>query len=551
MYVLRDQVRDVALGYADIHLQQRTARPRAICEFDGQKWSPIELINEGQLNQLQPTLQTLSLDSKDSGYSSNVSSTGHRSPQNESSSILSTESREPESAEELSPLSAPTTNTTTTFGRSSSFHIPPFDVEGAETHSAEMPEEFEDIEDSDEAEDVLRELLLQQRAESAVAGGPRRPSILASATYQRNLINFSDLQVSEVDLSEERADCDIVLARSHIMSAFPKQFAAEANSAIPLTSFSIYSDAEDYVEMLHVVLVLESRTVYWKLLGPSDQTPDKVTKLPYCWEAEVDLPPLSLDEPTVTHEVECLIMGRPTYSTVMCDNHNAECRKCKGLASNDDCFACDGSGVFKKKPCVMCSGRGKYFCTTCENTGHVSCQLCNSKDNPKALLRQAYITCTRETVVSPTMEVEGDDKITLIATAKALAKKTVEAEEFADGTLPVAACGVLIRQRGHIICATDLDSGARGLFEVVADLDRVEFKGQLPPIPKISSRPASIRSNASRTSVKSNRSWFRKNKAGAQEQQEEMEADGDDAASIRSTASTTSTRMKNFFKRNK
>lgn len=434
----------------------------------------------------------------------------------------------------------------TSFRRSSAFQLPGLDIEQYNPEQEDIAEEeFDDVvPDEEESQDVLRDLIVQQRAEPA-SDTQRRPSILSSPTYQRNLINFADLAVSEVDLSEEPADCDLALARRHIISAFPKQFAAEAKSPQPLTSFSVYSRAEDYVEMLHVVLVLESRTVFWKFMGPSTRPLDRVTTLPYCWAAELDLPPLSLDEPKVTDEVECLIMGRATYSTILCDNHNDECRKCKGLASEDDCFACDGTGIFKKKPCVMCSGNGQYFCATCKNSGHVSCKTCGSSTGPKPVLRQAYITCTRETVVSPTMEVEGDNKIELITTAKALAKQTIEAESFSEGTLPVAACGVLIRQRGHIVCATDIQSGARGLFDVVPELDRVEFKGQLAPIVQAKpaqNRPASIRSNNSQSSSRSKTSsWFGRKK-------KEEEADADDSASIRSTASS---RMRNVFRRNK
>lgn len=546
MYRLRDQVRDVALGYADIHLQQRRqsqARPRAICEFDGQKWTPVELMDEDQLDTIQPRLQSISLRSKDSAYSSNVSSQGRHSPPPEPSSEL----MYPTSPDEIAPEHTERSTTSymqpiNNFRRSSEFQIPAFDAIEQFDNTSDMPEELAELEDSAEAQDILRELLVQQRSGSVSVDGKRRPSILASSTYQRNLINFSAMQVSEVDLSEGARDCDLELARQHIITAFPKQFAAELTSKEPLTSFSVYSDSQDYVEMLHIVLVLETRSVFWKLLGPTDKPVDQVTTLPYSWAADLDVPPLSLDEPKVTNEVECIVMGNPTFSTILCDNHNDECRKCKGLASQDDCFACDGSGVFKKKPCVMCSGRGQYFCKTCHNSSHVACQLCGGKDQPQRLLRQAYITCTRETVVSPTMEVEGDDKFSLIATAKALAKKTVEEERFMDSTLPVAACGVVIRQRGHVVCATDIKTGARGLFEVISELDRVEFKGQLPPVPKTSSRPSSIRSTASRESQRSKSSWFNKKKV-------QQDQDDDDAASIRSTRSTASTRVKNLFKR--
>lgn len=399
-------------------------------------------------------------------------------------------------------------------------------------------EEEEDVDE--EAEDILRDMIVQHKS---TPGDARRPSILASPNYQKKLINFSDLQVSEVDLSEEDSQCDVAAARQHIISAFPKQFAAEAQSSEPLISFTTYSRAEDYVEMLHVVLVLETREVFWKLMGPSKKQLDRVTTLPYCWAADLDLPPLSLDEPSVTNEVECIIAGRASYSTIMCDNHNDECRKCKGLASQDDCFACDGTGTFKRKPCVMCSGNGQYFCSHCKNSGKTTCKTCQSANGPRPILRQAFIKCVRETVVSPTMEVESDNKATLISTAKKLARQTIEAESFGEKTLPVAACGVVIRQRGHIICATDYRTGARGLFEVVLELDRVTFKGQLAPI-AISTKPASThsktshRSSASKTLSNSNRSsWFGKKKE---------EEDVSDTASIRSTASS---RVKNFFRR--
>lgn len=578
MYRLTDQVRDLALGYADVHVQQK--RPRALCEFDGQKWSPVELVDASQLNQIQPVLRQLSISpEKDSAYSSAAgSSVGHRSPEIRTPSIRSNKSSP------STDVSEATMHVATKFRRSSAFQIPELEVdsyrpsgagidEGKE-HEEEEEDEAEreaerrqqqqqenhkstgdttlrdraDIRDpGDETEDVLRDMIVQQKS-TATDGNGRRPSILASPAYQRNLINFADLAVSEVDLSEEELDCDLDLARRHIISAFPKQFQAEARSREPLTSFAVYSRAEEYVEMLHVVLVLETRTVFWRLVGPSDGPLDRVTRLPYCWEADLDLPPLSLDEPRVTDEVECVIMGRPVHSTVPCDDHNDECRKCKGLASQDDCFACEGSGVFKKKPCVMCSGQGQYYCTVCKNAGHVACKTCGSTDGPRPVLRQAFLTVTRETVVSPTMEVEGDNKATLITTAKALARQTVEAEQFAEGTLPVAACGVVIRQRGHIICATDLESGARGLFEVIPEVDRVEFKGQLAPISQrttTTSRPASIRSNASGRSNASSSSkigsWFKKAKAGGGD-----DGDADDAASIRSTASS---RMKNIFRR--
>lgn len=538
MYRLTDQVRDLAVGYADVHVQQR--RIRALCEFDGTKWCPIELVDESQLQLLKPRLRQLSVQpsEKDSGYSSaGTSTTGLRSP-----SLHSTKSYHSAKGTLDPELSDAQIDIATKFRRSSAFRLPQLVLDTYEKRAPGITEEEEpqdyDEDEADEETDVLRDMIIQQRAEPVPGGGGRRPSILASPSYQRNLINFADLAISEVDLSEENDECDVSIARQHILSAFPKQFEAEAASAEPLTTFTVYSRSEDYVEMLHVVLVLESRTVFWKLMGPSKQPVDKVTTLPYCWAADLDLPPLSLDEPRVTDEVECIIMGRKTESTILCDNHNDECRKCKGLASQDDCFACDGSGVFKKKPCVMCSGKGQYYCTTCKNAGHIACKTCGSTSGPRPILRQAYITCTRETVVSQSIEVEGDNKATLIATAKQLARDTVQAEQFAEGTLPVAACGVVIRQRGHVICATDLKSGARGLFEVVAEMDRVEFKGQLAPIRKATSRPASIHSNHSTRSTASKKgtSWFKR--------KEEVEVD--DNMSIRSTASS---RMRNMFRR--
>lgn len=539
MYHLADQVRDVALGYADVHVQQRT-RPRALCEFDGEKWTPIEVVGETQLDGLQPQLRQLSVaqGEEDSAYSSTAASfTGHTTSSRGSisaRSLLSSHSRghEDEQADAGQAILSG-------FRRSSAFRLPELEIEDYAPEDDDIPEA---LQESDEADDILRELIVQQQS-AEPTNDARRPSIFSSPTYQRNLINFADLAVSEVDLSEDDVECDLNLARRHIFSAFPKQFEAQKLSKEPLTTFSVYSRAEDYVEMLHVVLVLESRTVFWKFLGPSNKPVDQYTTLPYCWAADLDLPPLSLDEPKVTNEVECIIMGRSSYSTILCDDHLNECRKCKGLASEDDCFACEGTGIFKKRPCVMCSGNGQYFCTTCKNSGKVTCKTCGSREQPVPILRQAFIACTRETVVSPTIEVEGDNKATLITTAKHLAKQTIEEEKFEEGTLPVAACGVLIRQRGHIICATDIRTGARGLFEVTAELDRVEFKGQLAPITNNTNnsnngRPSSLRSKASQVSTQSKRaSWFGK---------KNEEADADDSASIKSTASS---RLKNMFRR--
>ncbi|CCG81655.1 protein of unknown function [Taphrina deformans PYCC 5710] len=552
MYQLSDQVRDMALDYADVHIHQKS-RPRALCEFDGEKWSPIEVVDERQPGQMHPTFRKMSLFSqtKDSAYSSTAgSSVGHRSPELSSSSHRPVEEQSVVQADFTDLQSIPAGTR-----RSSSFQIPDFDLSRfsvstpAPIHEEEAQYDpvsphsdtsYETEQHSAEAEDILRDMIVQQRSES-IGGGARRVSILASPSYQRNLNNFADLAISEVDLSEEVQDCDLPLARQHILSAFSKQFEAEIHSKQPLTTFSVHSRAEEYVEMLHVVLVLESRTVFWKKLGPSNHPIDKVTTLPYCWEADLDLAPLSLDSPRVTEDVPCVIMDRDFYSTIQCDNHNDECRKCKGLASQDDCFACDGTGIFKKKPCVMCSGKGQYFCKTCKNVGHVACQSCGSSQGPKPILRQAFITCTRETVVSPSIEVEGDNKISLITTARNLARETIEQEKFSEGTLPVAACGVLIRQRGHVICATDIKSGARGLFEVIPEIDRVEFKGQLAPVPQPTSRPASIRSTNSNRSTSSKRSSFFKGK-----KQERDEGDADDGASI---ISTTSSRLKNMFRR--
>lgn len=554
MYRLTDQVRDLAVGYADVHVQQRS-RPRALCEFDGTKWSPVELIDETQLNSLQPALRRLSVFpngphlERDSAYASTAgSSVGRHSPNLSVGSYQSFDKDEShQMTQQIHQERSPIVQQANIVRRSSSFRLPTgIDLEEySPAEDDQILEQDEDEGADEESDDILRDMIVQQK--TGPSGVARRPSILASPNYQRKLASFADLQVSEVDLTEEDSPCDMAAARQHVINAFPKQFAAEAKSAKPLTSFTLYSRAEDYVEMLHVVLVLETREVFWKLTGPSNKKMDRVTSLPYCWEADLDLPPLSLDEPSVTNEVECLIMGRPTYSTIMCDNHNDECRKCKGLASQDDCFACDGSGIFKKKPCVMCSGNGQYFCTHCRNTGKMTCKTCQNSNGPRPILRQAYVRCTRETVVSQTMEVESDNKATLIRTAKALAKRTIEAENFGDKTLPVAACGVVIRQRGHIVCATDYQTGARGLFEVVQELDRVTFKGQLAPINIKQDRPGtansshSHRSTASKSGSNSDRSsWFGRKK------EDEGDEDNSDTASIRSTASS---RMRNFFRR--
>ena len=524
MYRLNDQVRDLALGYADIHVLHKS-RPRALCEFDGERWMPVEDLEDARLGQETPRLRQLSMYTPtDSAYTSTAnSSAGRLSPREQSPTSERSPSLEGKHSER---------HMAGTFRRSSSFRLPGFDYE---QHNKSTAPSLSDA----ESEDVLRDMIVQEHAASAEET-TRRPSILASPAYQRNLIQFNDLAVSEVDLSEEEDECNLAIARRHILSAFPKQFEAEALSPHPLTSFTAYSRSENTVEMLHVVLVLESRKVFWKLMGPSKKAIDRVTSLPYCWEADLDLPPLTLDEPRVTDEVECIIMGRPITSTIMCDNHSDDCRGCKGLASEDECFACDGTGIFKKKTCVMCSGNGKYYCKLCKNSCHTPCETCGSSEGPRPILRKAYVTCTRETVISPTMEVEDDNKASLITTAKMLARQTIEAEQFAEGTLPVAACGVLIRQRGHIVCATDLRSGARGLFEVIAELDRVEFKGQLTALnQQQSSRPSSVHSTKSQSSSVGS-SW------GMKKKKKEEETDVDDNASIKSTASS---RLKNLFSR--
>ncbi|BFZ57698.1 hypothetical protein PYCC9005_004751 [Savitreella phatthalungensis] len=595
MYRLQDQVRDLAVDYAP------QKRPRALCEFDGTHWHPIEIVDETQLNQLQPTLKRLSLFAgngvnglgqqplpQDSAYASTAGSTGHRSPSASVDIKYEPEPMMPRVSQQSQQSSSRSftdaqQHVAESFRRSSSFRLPVLDLDQFEqeqeyaagnaygansaAHSAGIQEEsYDDYQESlpEEERDIVQDILVEQHAHSAQYQEPqstelRRPSVLASPSYQRNLINFQDLAISEVDISEESADCDLAVSRQHIISAFPKQFEAEVKSPKPLTSFSVYSRAEDYVEMLHVVLVLESRKTLWKNMGSTNKPLDRVTSLPYAWAAEVDLPPLSLEEPRVVNEVECVIGGRQCFSVIVCDNHNDECRKCKGLASEDDCFACDGTGIFKKKPCVMCTGNGKYYCKACDNKAKAPCRNCGSANSPAPILRQAFVQVARETVVSQTMEVSSDNKALLILDARKLARQTIEAEKFDEGTLPVAACGVVIRNRGHIICATDIKSGARGLFEVVDGIDRVTFKGQLAPVVaptqgQNGSRPGSIRSQSSQRSGLSRAgSWFKRGgnkekdepaatQAGSQSQAPPPRDDSD-AGSVHSTAS-----KRRFFK---
>lgn len=618
MYKLQDQVRNMAV---DCVAPAPPRRTRALCEFDGEKWVPIEIVDEAQLDKLQPALRRLShyqpgngsggggmmlphhsatagLQDRDSAYASTAGSTGHRSPsasvdmkyensndsyngRTHTPSIHSIQQQQQQSQAQqyqqpqqqqhgarsrdsslhADPYNDAQQTVADSFRRSSSFRLPTLDLDiydevgSQKSMRSGHSQEYGDLADVDESldeeeRDVVQEMLVEQHALQQQSGGQssnelRRPSILASPAYQRNLINFQDLAISEVDVSEESADCDLPLCRQHIISAFPKQFELELKSPKPLTSFSVYSRAEDYVEMLHVVLVLESRKAYWKNMGSTTKPLDKVTSLPYPWAADLDLPPLSLEEPRVTNDVECMIGGRTCQSVILCDNHNDECRKCKGLASEDDCFACDGTGIFKKKPCVMCTGNGKYFCKACENKAKAPCRNCGSMNGPAPILRQAYVQCTRETVVSQTMEVSSDNKALLIMDARKLARQTIEAEKFEEGTLPVAACGVVIRNRGHIICATDIKTGSRGLFEVVDGIDRVTFKGQLAPVVsqsngRSSGSVRSGRSAHSQSSTRSRGSWFRRNK----EPESVLPDDRSDAASVKSTAS----KARSFFK---
>ncbi|ORY76057.1 hypothetical protein BCR37DRAFT_395366 [Protomyces lactucae-debilis] len=543
MLRLADQVRELAVGYADVHTHAR--RPRAMCEFDGERWTPIDPADDvapGSAAAMQPRKQSI--------FAQTYAGEQHQQQQHlQSTSPVLQQKQQPghqawplptDSAYSSAPPSALDTSSSGNSMRS--VRAQDFNREEHRRSSVYYEEDNRsDGEDwlDDEQDDVVHDLAMRHEMQGSVDNG-RRVSMYASPSFQRNLISFADLSVSEVDLSGEDAECDLQMARLQIVSAFPKQFAQELSSPKPLTTFSLYTRSEDTCEMLHVVLVLEHRKAFWKLLGTSDRPLDKVTRLPYIWAADLDLPPLSLDEPRIESEHACMIMGEPTFSTIPCDNHNDECRRCKGLASEDDCFACEGSGIFKKKPCVMCTGKGRYFCKTCSNTGHLACATCGSSSGPRPILRQAFIHCARETLVSPTMEVDGSDKMTLLSTAKALAKDVIEGENFGEGTLPVAACGVVIRQRGHIVCATDIASGARGLFEVVDGTERVTFKGQLKPIAQSiaggsirsqhSSRPASILSGFSR-------------------RKKDEDNNSDDGASIRSTASSRAKKLLTFWKK--
>ena len=592
MYRLQDQVRNMAVDC----VAAPPKRVRALCEFDGEKWVPIEIVDEAQLDILQPALRKLSnytggnnamlphhgIPDPDSAYASTAGSTGHRSPsasvdkkyepssshdstytgRNTHTPSIHSNQQQQQHPNHQDPYSDAQQTVADSFRRSSTFRLPTLDLDiydevgSQKSNRSIQSQDYSDLAEVDESldeeeRDVVQEMLVEQHAMQQQAGAQstelRRPSILASPAYQRNLINFQDLAISEVDVSEESADCDLPLSRQHIISAFPKQFEQELKSPKPLTSFSVYSRAEDYVEMLHVVLVLESRKSYWKNMGSTNKPLDKVTSLPYPWAADLELPPLSLEEPRVTNDVECVIGGRTCQSVILCDNHNDECRKCKGLASEDDCFACDGTGIFKKKPCVMCTGNGKYFCKACENKAKAPCRNCGSQNGPAPILRQAYVQCTRETVVSQTMEVSSDNKALLIMDARKLARQTIEAEKFDEGTLPVAACGVVIRNRGHIICATDIKTGSRGLFEVVDGIDRVTFKGQLAPVVsqanngRSSGSVRSGRSNHSQASNRSRGSWFGKKK---EQPEVVLPDDRSDAASVKSTAS----KARSFFK---
>lgn len=530
MYRLADQVRELAVGYADVHTHAR--RPRAMCEFDGERWVPLDPTYEIQLSAVDKQLRKHSVFGQAYATDAPLEKHYQHEPQNKNWHAPTDSAYSSAAPSALSPGSSGNSLS------SAQAHEDQPESPGDHRRSSvfqpdEEDEDFESEEDwlDDEQDDVVHDLAMKQEMGSEDNG--RRVSVYASPSFQRNLISFNDLMVSEVDLSDEEVECDLTMARLQIVSAFPTQFAAEIASSKPLTTFSVYTRAEETCEMLHVVLVLEHRKAFWKLLGTSDRPVDKVTRLPYVWAADLDLPPLSLDQPRIETEHVCEIMGEPTFSTILCDNHNDECRRCKGLASEDDCFACEGTGIFKKKPCVMCTGKGQYYCKTCNNTGHLACKTCGSDKGPRPILRQAYISCARETLVSQTMEVDGSNKMTLLSTAKALAKQVIEAEDFGEGTLPVAACGVVIRQRGHIVCATDLATGARGLFEVVDGTERVTFKGQLKPI---NQRPASSASGSIRSQGSKTGSFFKRNK-------KQEEADADDSASIISTASSRAKKL--------
>ncbi len=534
-YDLADQVRDLGIAFPTTS-GRLIPRPTAVCEFDGEKWVPIEPVNINYQAGKKAA-------PNDSAYVSDGSA--NTSPSESIRDVPATETYISDG--DMRNSAAPSIGdyedgeivTAQTVRRSSLFVLPDFsfgqreaqqsatilEEEEEEEHeqgqdkeaeisrpisSHSIDEEEEEVDESmqlyEEPEankEALTErrqsiqIMQQQRRNSTMnsATAPvqreRQPSVYASKTYQQKLFAFNDLAISEVDISEEEADLNLPLAKAQIVDAFPRQF-EKRNGKDPMV-LSVYGRSEETTEMLHIVLVLESRSVFWKNMGVTKKHLDKVVKTPYCWAADVDLPALSLDSPKVENQIVCKIAGKEQRSVIMCDSHYDECRKCKGLTSEDECFACDGTGTFKKRPCVMCSGKGQYFCTACKNAGHVPCKSCGSSDGPVKIERLAMLKVSRETVVSPTQQVETDNKADLISHARDLAQETIAQEEFPEGTLPVAACGIVIRNRGHVVLATDLETGSRGLFEVIDGVDRVTYKGQLAPVPV---KAASIHSRA-------------------------------------------------------